>query len=98
MKVKVFDEENESDLENKINSFIENVDEIYDIKYNVAVGVNALKRAKHTEENDTGYYNVAVGHNALPLLETGSHNTAIGFQALNKNTKGGRIIKWIILL
>lgn len=59
-----------------------------DSKYNVAVGVNALKRAKHTEENDTGYYNVAVGHNALPLLGTGSHNTAIGFQALNKNTKG----------
>lgn len=40
MKVKVFDEENESDLENKINSFIENVDEIYDIKYNVAVGIS----------------------------------------------------------
>ena len=40
MKVKVFDEENESDLENKINTFIENVDEIYDIKYNVAVGIS----------------------------------------------------------
>ena len=40
VKVKVFDEENESDLENKINSFIDNVDEIYDIKYNVAVGIS----------------------------------------------------------
>ena len=40
MKVKVFDEENESDLESKINSFIDNVDEIYDIKYNVAVGIS----------------------------------------------------------
>ncbi len=59
-----------------------------DSKYNVAVGVNALRKAKHTEENDTGYYNVAVGHNAGSTLETGSHNTAIGFQSLNKNTKG----------
>lgn len=59
-----------------------------DSKYNVGVGVNALRKAKHTEENDTGYYNVAVGHNALPVLETGSHNTAVGFQALNKNVSG----------
>lgn len=40
MKVKVFDEENETDLETKINNFIDNVNEIYDIKYNVAVGIS----------------------------------------------------------
>lgn len=59
-----------------------------DSKYNVGVGVNALRKVKHTEENDTGYYNVAVGHNALPLLETGSHNTACGYQSLSKNVSG----------
>lgn len=35
MKVKIFDEETESDLENKINSFIEDV-EVIDIKYQVS--------------------------------------------------------------
>lgn len=40
MKVKIFDEENEVDLENKINNFLENVDEIYDIKYNISCAIN----------------------------------------------------------
>ena len=40
MKVKIFDEENESDLESKINDFIDDSYEIYDIKYNVAVGIS----------------------------------------------------------
>lgn len=40
MKVKIFDEDHESDLENKINSFIakENPD-IIDIKYQVSIGI-----------------------------------------------------------
>ena len=36
MKVKIFDEEHESDLEEDINNFIEDV-EIIEIKYDVAV-------------------------------------------------------------
>lgn len=40
VKVKIFDEENETDLENKVNGFIENVDEIYDIKYCVSSSIN----------------------------------------------------------
>ena len=38
MNVKIFDEDHEEDLENKINEFIEDK-EIIDIKYSVAVGV-----------------------------------------------------------
>ncbi len=39
MKVKVFDESHEKDLEDSINEFIEEGHEIVDIKYEVAVGV-----------------------------------------------------------
>lgn len=40
MKVKVFDEEDEKDLENDINDFLEDLDgEVVDIKYQVSVGV-----------------------------------------------------------
>jgi hypothetical protein len=38
MKVKIFDEEDESDLEDDINEFIVNVD-IVDIKYQVGVSI-----------------------------------------------------------
>lgn len=40
MKVKVFDEGHEKDLEAAINTFIENVEEVYDIKFSVAVAVS----------------------------------------------------------
>lgn len=40
MKVKVFDEECEKDLENSINSFLENDIDIIDIKYQVAIAIN----------------------------------------------------------
>lgn len=40
MKVKVFDEDHEKDLEIAINKFIEEVDEIFDIKYSVALAVS----------------------------------------------------------
>ena len=40
MKVKVFDESHEKDLENSINSFLKSGDfDIIDIKFNVAIGV-----------------------------------------------------------
>lgn len=39
MKVKLFDEENEEDLENKINNFIEDK-KIKDIRYQVAMTVD----------------------------------------------------------
>lgn len=40
MKVKLFDDEDESDLEEDINNFIsENEIEIIDIKYQVGVGI-----------------------------------------------------------
>ena len=40
MKIKIFDEEDELDLENDINEFIENEDiEIMDIKYQVGVSI-----------------------------------------------------------
>ena len=40
MKVKIFDEENEEDLEENINSFIEVNDiEVIDIRYQVGVGI-----------------------------------------------------------
>lgn len=35
MKVKIFDEESETDLESKINEFIEDID-VVDIKYQVS--------------------------------------------------------------
>ena len=39
MKVKIFDEEHEKDLENAINEFLEHEIELLDIKYQVAVSV-----------------------------------------------------------
>lgn len=40
MKVKIFDEEDEKDLENDINDFLDGLDgEIIDIKYQVSVGI-----------------------------------------------------------
>lgn len=40
MKVKIFDMEDEKDLENEVNAFIDTMDgEIIDIKYQVSVGV-----------------------------------------------------------
>ena len=40
MKVKVFDEGHEKDLEEAINNFIEEVEpEIFDIKFSTAIGV-----------------------------------------------------------
>ena len=40
MKVKIFDEEDEKDLENDINEFLEDLDEeVIDIKYQVSVGI-----------------------------------------------------------
>lgn len=40
MKVKIFDMEDEKDLENEVNDFIGTMDgEIIDIKYQVSVGV-----------------------------------------------------------
>lgn len=40
MKVKVFDEDCEKDLENSINSFLNNDIDLIDIKYQVAIAVN----------------------------------------------------------
>lgn len=37
MKVKVFDESHEKDLENSVNSFLKEVDELLDIKFSVAI-------------------------------------------------------------
>ena len=39
MKVKIFDEECELDLEQSINDFLENDIEIIDIKYEVSIGI-----------------------------------------------------------
>ena len=40
MKVKIFDEEDEKDLENDINEFLDSLDgEVIDIKYQVSIGV-----------------------------------------------------------
>ena len=39
MKVKIFDEEHEKDLEEKINDFLEDVNEVIDIKYEVSISV-----------------------------------------------------------
>lgn len=40
MKVKVFDESHEKDLEDSVNGFINDRDDIIDIKYQVAISVN----------------------------------------------------------
>ena len=40
MKVKVFDEGHEKDLEASINTFLENVEEVIDIKFSVAVAIS----------------------------------------------------------
>ena len=37
MKVKVFDESHEKDLENIVNSFLKEINELLDIKYSVAI-------------------------------------------------------------
>lgn len=39
MKVKVFDEGHEADLEEKINEFLEEHEEIIDIKYQVSIAM-----------------------------------------------------------
>lgn len=40
VKVKIFDLEDENDLENDINNFLENINgEVIDIKYQVSVGI-----------------------------------------------------------
>lgn len=40
MKVKLFDEEDEKDLENDINDFLDSLEgEVVDIKYQVSIGV-----------------------------------------------------------
>lgn len=39
MKVKVFDEDHEKDLEKSINDFIEDID-VFDIKYSVSVAIS----------------------------------------------------------
>ncbi len=39
MKVKIFDESHESDLENAINSFLEEHNNIIDIKYQVSISM-----------------------------------------------------------
>jgi len=40
MKVKIFDESHEKDLEASINSFLETTSDIVDIKYSVELTVN----------------------------------------------------------
>ena len=37
MQVNVFDESHEKDLENSVNSFLKEVDDLLDIKYSVAI-------------------------------------------------------------
>ena len=40
MKIKLFDESHEKDLEEAVNKFIENRNDIIDIKYQVAISIN----------------------------------------------------------
>lgn len=40
MKVKIFDEECEKDLENSINTFLSNSVDVIDIKYQIAVATS----------------------------------------------------------
>ena len=45
MKVKIFDEEDEKDLECDINEFLEDLDgEVVDIKYQVSIGIFSEER------------------------------------------------------
>lgn len=39
MKVKIFDEEHEKDLEDKVNEFLEENEKIIDIKYQVSISM-----------------------------------------------------------
>ena len=39
MKVKIFDESHESDLENAVNNFLEDNKDIIDIKYQVRISI-----------------------------------------------------------
>lgn len=39
MKVKIFDEVHEKDLEDSINEFLEDIEEVIDIKYQVGVSM-----------------------------------------------------------
>ncbi|MEG2322392.1 MAG: sporulation protein Cse60 [Bacilli bacterium] len=39
MKVKLFDENHEKDLENSVNEFLETITDIIDIKYQVAISI-----------------------------------------------------------
>ncbi len=41
MKVKIFDEGHEKDLEESINEFLKDIDYVIDIKYQVAISVFA---------------------------------------------------------
>ena len=46
MKVKLFDEEDEKDLENDINDFLDSLEgEVVDIKYQVSIGVFSEEQA-----------------------------------------------------
>lgn len=60
------------------------------VRYNVAIGANALTNITVDLETDdqSGRYNVAVGGNAMKDTTTGNHNTACGFQAMLGNTSG----------
>jgi len=40
MKVKIFDESHEKDLETALNGFLANIEELQDIKYHVAIAMN----------------------------------------------------------
>ncbi len=40
MHVKVFDESHEKDLESAINAFLSNVEDLWDIKYSVALATS----------------------------------------------------------
>ena len=40
MKIKVFDESHEKDLEESINEFIKDKNDIIDIKYQVSIAIN----------------------------------------------------------
>jgi len=40
MKVKIFDESHEKDLEESVNNFISDRNDIIDIKYQVAININ----------------------------------------------------------
>ena len=56
------------------------------VRYNVAIGYEAMKGAANLTESD---YNVAIGAEALTGSTTGSKNVAIGYQAGMSITDGG---------